>query len=261
MKTAMIFGAGMMGHAVSRLLGTDYKLLGWLDNSNPEAFKPKKVMELKPDCVVLGVLDAERSGQMRAQLESLGYGGEIISPDALNTFDPRVGVMRLLAHQAPEGAVAELGVYKGEFARAVCDAFPGRELHLFDTFEGFDERDSAELETKGRKMDFSDTSSEAVQKLIPAAVIHKGWFPDSFAGCEDLRFAFVSLDPDLYTPTSAGLKLFWPRLNRGGAIMIHDCYSSQFPGVRKAVDEFCREEGIFPVPAADLHGSAILMKY
>lgn len=41
-------------------------------------------------------------------------------------------------------------------------------------------------------------------------------------GIED-SFCFVSLDMDLYKPTYEGLHYFYPRLNHGGYIFIHDC--------------------------------------
>lgn len=263
MKTVMIFGAGMAGRAIARLLGVEYELLGFLDNLavGEGIYRPEKVLELNPECVILGALDSDRPLEMWAQLMGMGYKGNIIRPNALNIFDPRTATMRLLAMNAPKGEVAELGVFRGNFAYAISKAFPGRPLHLFDTFEGFDERDmEQEEEEHGHHEDFADTSAEGVQKRIPAAVIHKGWFPDTFRGCEELRFAFVSLDADLYAPTRSGLELFWPRLNRGGSIMVHDYVSTQFPEVKRAVDEFCAGEGIIPVPVADLHGSVILMK-
>lgn len=53
--------------------------------------------------------------------------------------------------------------------------------------------------------------------------LHKGWFPDTFAGCEGRSFAFVSIGAaDLYAPTAAALPLFWDRLSPGGALLIHD---------------------------------------
>ncbi len=39
-----------------------------------------------------------------------------------------------------EGSVAECGVYKGKFSKKINECFPDRNLYLFDTFEGFDER-------------------------------------------------------------------------------------------------------------------------
>ena len=77
---------------------------------------------------------------------------------------------------------------------------------------------------------------------------------------EPACFAFVSIDADLYAPTAAALPLFWERLSPGGALMIHDVYSTQFGGVRHAVDEFCAENDLLPMPVCDLHGSAVIRK-
>ena len=42
--------------------------------------------------------------------------------------------------------------------------------------------------------------------------------------------------------------------------MIHDVYSTQFASVRHAVDEFCVENDLLPMPVCDLHGSAVIRK-
>ena len=36
-----------------------------------------------------------------------------------------------------QGAVAELGVFRGDYAKLINRAFPDRKLYLFDSFEGF----------------------------------------------------------------------------------------------------------------------------
>jgi len=59
------------------------------------------------------------------------------------------------------GNVAELGVYKGNFAAKINQLFPNRKLYLFDTFKGFDNRNiQSELKNNfsNGKQDFSDTS-------------------------------------------------------------------------------------------------------
>ena len=73
-------------------------------------------------------------------------------------------------------------------------------------------------------------------------------------------YALVSLDPDLYRPAADGLRFFWDRLSIGGVILIHDYTSFQYPGIRRAVDEFCDREGLTVIPLPDLHGTAILLK-
>ena len=105
--------------------------------------------------------------------------------------------------------------------------------------------------SRARTGDFSSTDVDSVLRIMPdpaRTVIHKGWFPDTFADITDADFCFVSLDADLYAPTAAAL------------LLIHDVYSTQFSGCKKAVDEFCQKNHLFADPVCDLHGSAILRK-
>jgi O-methyltransferase len=54
----------------------------------------------------------------------------------------RLAALELCASEIAEkslvGAVAEVGVYRGEFASYLDAVFADRTLYLFDTFEGFD---------------------------------------------------------------------------------------------------------------------------
>lgn len=164
-----------------------------------------------------------------------------------------------------EGNVAELGVYKGKFARYINSYFPNRKLYLFDTFSGFDAQDvqkeKKEAFSSGEQ-DFSDTSVEMVLKEMPfrdRCIPVKGFFPQSAAGIDD-RFVFVSLDTDLYDPIYAGLHYFYPRLVKGGYIFIHDFNNAAYKGARKAVEQFCREQGVSFVPIPDSGGTAVIVK-
>ena len=280
MKKTVLFGAGQTGAMVARLLGSEYIIMCAADNSPDKWGKsiagipivpPEQSLICAPDSYCLCVLDGERETQMRTQLKEMGFSGEIITPSSLGIFDARVGIMRLIAEQINSlgipGDVAELGVYRGDFARLINAAFRERRIHLFDTFEGFAPQDIAVERENGYSNanvgDFGGTAKDAVDKRLfyrDKAVFHKGFFPDTFNACRDLGFAFVSLDADLYSPTAAALPLFWDRLSPGGVIMAHDYNSTQFRGVRKAVDDFCKEQGILPLPICDLHGSAILRK-
>ncbi len=280
MKKTVLFGAGQSGAMIARLMGTDHETVCFADNSpvrqgtalaGVPVLSPEEALGTGPDCVCLCVTDAERSSQMERQIRSLGYEGEILRADTLRTFDARAGVMRLLAEQIREegipGDIAELGVFRGEFAALISRAFPERTFHLFDTFEGFPENDAAlereKFRSRVRAGDFSDTAQEQAAQRLPfpeRAVFHKGYFPDTFAGCEACTFAFVSVDADLYAPTAAALPLFYDRLAPGGVLLIHDVNSTQFAGAGTAVREFCRERGILPMPVCDLHGSAVIRK-
>lgn len=118
-----------------------------------------------------------------------------------------------------QGSIAELGVYKGNSAMILkyyADKY-NRKLFLFDTFEGFDVRDLHGIEEKRPQM-FGDISIDYVRERIGGSAIYrKGYFPESLdKGDFDERFSFVSLDCDLHDPMVAGLKFFYPRMNRGG---------------------------------------------
>src|SRR5580700_1001732 len=76
---------------------------------------------------------------------SLGYLNRKREIDK-NYFDYiRLAALELISYEISKkklvGNVAELGVYKGKFARYINQFFPDRSLYLLDTFEGFDNRD------------------------------------------------------------------------------------------------------------------------
>jgi hypothetical protein len=186
----------------------------------------------------------------------------------------RVIMLRVMLRQVaslPGGDYAELGTYRGISARLILrHMHPDAKLHCFDTFDGFDNKDTrAEtLEVRNRGIDgaFSDTSLRRAEKYIldgkssdDRLCFHKGFFPDTFKGMEKHSWRFVHLDPDLYAPTLEGLKCFYPRLVPGGVILLHDYYSF-FTGVRRAADEYFTPLGIVVIPMVDKAGTGIVIK-
>ena len=162
------------------------------------------------------------------------------------------------------GAVAELGVYRGGFARCINALLPGRTLYLFDTFKGFDAAE-AKGEAAGFVQAHRNTGIEKVMRLMPhpeKVIIRQGLFPASLGGLED-RFALVSLDVDLEESTLAGLRWFYPRLNPGGFLMLHDYNSPRLPGVKRALRRYEAELGqrVPAVPLCDVNGTLVLCKY
>lgn len=282
-KKVIIFGCGQAGSMISKWLGPDCELMGFTDN-NPEKwggsfcghriYSPADAVGKDPELVWIAVLNTEASASIENQLRSAGYEGELLNITAFRRImDLRLSAMRLLAEEIRRrvvpGEVAELGVYQGRFAAEINRLFPERRCFLFDTFEGFAEEDVAtDIAVSGSRAkagDFSDTSVEQVLSRLPypeKAVVCAGRFPDSLKGLNEPlpQFCLVSLDTDLYEPTYQGLKVFYPLLSRGGAILIHDYNSTQFPGVGEAVRRFCEEENIYVMPLSDLHGTAAVMK-
>ena len=187
-----------------------------------------------------------------------------------NYFDyVRLATLELISDEIRKknlkGNVAELGVYKGKFARYINLYFEERKLYLFDTFQGFDERDIHTEKKEGfssGSQNFADTSVESVLSLMPypdKCIPVKGFFPKSAAGIKD-EYVFVSLDADLYEPIYEGLNFFYPSLVKGGYIFVHDFNNDNYPGTRQAVERFCAENNISFVPIPDSAGSAIISK-
>lgn len=53
----------------------------------------------------------------------------------------------------------------------------------------------------------------------------------------DIRFAFVYLDADLYGPTKVGVELLYPRLLKGGIMVIDEYNVEQWPGETSAIHD------------------------
>ena len=82
-------------------------------------------------------------------------------------------------------------------------------------------------------------SLEAVKEYLQGydnLHFHKGLFPKSAEGLEDMPYAFAHFDVDLYESTRACLEYFYPRMISGGVIVSHDY--SLLAGVEKAFQEF-----------------------
>lgn len=283
MKTIIILGAGQFGRTARLLLNTSHlRLLAYGDNNTRlwntvldqvPVCSVEQAVAMEPELALIGVTDRARTEALREQALAAGFHGDfLLLGDLYTQFDIRSATLfrlaeRILQTQVP-GAVAELGVYKGELAWKLNALFPDRPLYLFDTFEGFDARDIAAEASSGYSRaaegDFSDTSAEAVLARLShpeQAIIRKGFFPDTAAGLSDVRYAFVSLDADLYAPILAGLEYFYPRLNPGGVILLHDYNNTRFRGAGQAAAAYEAAHQRLPlVPLCDLHGTAVILR-
>ena len=219
---------------------------------------PRSTWHKKEFAEMTGGYFPQGDGASRALSELESW--DIVRQNMLTLF------LRTIVANRIEGEFAELGVYRGNTARLMHKYAPERKLHLFDTFEGFSERGaSAEKRQTGdavSESQFSNTSVEGVKEFIdPNAnvTIYKGYFPDSAPSeLAKRRFSFVHLDADLYEPTLAGLDYFYPKMNAGGFIIVHD-YNA-WSGARRATDAFFKDKKEKPVPMPDKSGSALIIK-
>ena len=177
------------------------------------------------------------------------------------------------------GDIAEAGVDYGDCSWVINGSYPDRTFYLYDTFAGFDERDVETEKNNGftseaffesanyfKRSSFrtADDQVAYVRQRLPypeKAVFRKGYFPETAVSETEKRFAFVSLDMDLYAPILSGIDFFYPRLNRGGYIMIHDYNHSEFKGIKRAIEECEEKFGAIPkFPLPDQGGTIVLTK-
>ena len=172
----------------------------------------------------------------------------------------RILVGQLERTQHLDGLVAECGCFQGLSSFVMCSrlrrdrpSFDGTGYEIYDSFQGLSELGPADLAPlDAQHAPPSDAmhagrfaaSLEEVRRALagfPGITYFPGWIPGTFDSARDKRYRFVHVDVDLYEPTLASFAYFWPRLMPGGVIV---CDDYDWPGARRAVEEFCRDAGV-----------------
>lgn len=165
---------------------------------------------------------------------------------------------------ALDGAVAECGCYVGVSAWFMASVMNGADFYLFDSFEGLSEPSLADRAPEGlpqwKKGDLAATEGELRRNLDGFDNIHvfKGWIPERFQEVIGVDFKLVHVDVDLYQPTLDSLAFFYPRLVRGGVIVLDDYGFSNCPGAFDAANHFMQDK-----PEAIIHlttGQGVIVK-
>lgn len=278
---AVIFGAGHYGRVLTQGLKKYYgvTIIAICDNNAAkwgeyvdgiQVIAPEQLQEYDFDKIFICIRRWNLFRAVEAQLEEMNISREKIVimqrstewQEAFLEFDFfRKNWIRYFADYTREiglkGSVAECGVYYGETAMFINKYWKDRTLYLCDTFEGFVDQEVMEEEKnfkafKAGSFTYSSFKAETSELIIdtvrarmlyPEKVkVYQGRFPDSICGVED-EFSFVNLDMDLYQPQLEGLRYFWNKMEKGGAILLHDYFHPELPGVKAAVADFEKEIG------------------
>ncbi|MCL2023443.1 MAG: hypothetical protein FWG82_03635 [Oscillospiraceae bacterium] len=270
----LVFGAGAGAASLLPFIERDYHITAFLDNDeskwnssiegipvcNPEIIH-------KADYQKIVLASSKQMENIISQLLDMGVSfGDIDWKLACLAALPRILFLEKLGEmlKGTQGATAEAGVFQGDFAKEINRVFRDRTLYLFDSFTGFHVQDLEDEVTQGFSLKepglFSQTSEELVLEKMPypeKCVVKKGYFPDTAWGLEE-KFAFVSLDLDLYKPTLGGLEYFYPRMSKNGVIVIHDYFSEEYKGVKEAVGRFWLSHPELKIlPVGDLFSAAV----
>ena len=128
----------------------------------------------------------------------------------------------------------EFGVYKGASVNDLSKYV--KKIYAFDSFEGLKEDMLGNTEAIG-----TFNLNKQIPNLNKNVVPVVGWIQDTldnFLEKENPKINFVHIDVDLYQPTLDSLEFFYPRLKKGGIIIVDDYGYTQFPGAKKCIDEF-----------------------
>lgn len=279
-KRVLIFGAGGFGREILSEVQQIYFVVGFLDNDQKRWGKKvdgvsiigsvEQLEKVDFDEIILGTMALS----IVDQLVECGVPREKININYISLrINARINYLRDFAEinqdRAGNYCVAEGGVFQGEFSKIINEVFPYSKLLLFDTFEGFCERDIATENERGfsqtEQGHFGFTSEEIVLKKMKYkqnVEIYKGIFPNTLVNVDsNNQYIFVNLDFDLYNPTLAGLEYFWPRMVRGGVILIHDYYHPIYKAIPNAISDFEDKNKIkiLKMPIGD-HCSMALIK-
>lgn len=257
---------------------------------NVTIYSPQRLADMDYEKIFVCVYKESPRNEIKMQLEEMGIPTEKVVfmltsseyMDAYLEIDPvRKNWIKAFAEYTKEigmlGSVAECGVFYGDTAMFINKYWPDRTLHLFDTFEGFSDRDvvhdidSYPAFAKGSFASagkFKAGTPESMIEVVKSRMcypdnlkIHKGYFPECAGIIED-SFCFVNLDMDLYQPQLEGLRYFWNKMEPGGIILLHDYYHPMLPGVKKAVIDFEKELGdmLLKFPIGDYCSIAVIKR-
>ena len=177
-----------------------------------------------------------------------------------------VNAVRYIVKSQIQGAIVECGVWKGGSmmlaAKTLLSIGDGeRELFLFDTFEGMPKPGTCDVKISGSTIalekykvsKISETTSnwcyaslEEVTKNMFSVPYNrdkmhfiKGKVEETIPLQSPQQIALLRLDTDWYESTLHELKYLFPRLAKGGILIIDD-YGAWL-GARKAVDEYFQQ--------------------
>lgn len=174
--------------------------------------------------------------------------------------------VRHVVRQNVEGDIVECGVWRGGSMAAVARTLVSlgdfeRSLYLFDTFEGMPPPGALDVNFEGEVAedlyrerngrgggsDWCRASEETVARVMAAcgydeSKIHlvKGRVEETIPSKAPERIAILRLDTDWYESTLHELEHLFPRLSRGGVVIIDDY--GHWRGARRATDEFFARE-------------------
>jgi hypothetical protein len=171
-----------------------------------------------------------------------------------------VHAVRHVVRNRIAGDMVECGVWKGGSVMAMALTLlqlgeRDRSLYLFDTFSGMTAPSDVDVDYQGQqaRVILDAVRCEASQQEVEKAVLSTGYdrekihfvpgrVEETIPDQAPSSIALLRLDTDWYESTQHELQHLFPRLSRGGVIIIDDY--GHWRGARQAVDEYIAQHQI-----------------
>lgn len=160
------------------------------------------------------------------------------------------------------GDLVECGIAMGSGIVAMKRQCPTKKVWGYDSFQGIHLAGPNDTEQPG----LGEITHQSKELLISSgATVHpksqvveilaqyrykeedfilvEGWVQETLPVIKPKKIAFLRLDMDLYDPTLCALQHLWPRLSKGGILLIDDWNLS---GVVKACEDYFNSIGLKP---------------
>lgn len=155
-----------------------------------------------------------------------------------------------------EGDFIETGAWRGGatiFMRALLKdhGVTDRKVWVADSFEGLpaptfegDGWDLSGVEMLKVTVDRVKENFAKFGLLDDQVQFLKGWFCDTLPNAPIEKLAILRLDGDMYVSTMDSLKSLYPKVSKGGFVIVDDYYS--WPACQKAVADYLESCGLNP---------------
>lgn len=163
-----------------------------------------------------------------------------------------------------EGDFVECGIAMGSGIAIMKRTCPHKTVWGYDSFQGIHMAGPDDTEQPGIGAITHDTSGELL--VSSGVTVHpreqvntilfeylkfkeedfilvEGWVQDTLPKIKPKKIALLRLDMDLHDPTLVALEHLWPRLTKGGCLIVDD---GNLAGVVKACEKYFKKIGYVP---------------
>ena len=195
-----------------------------------------------------GLSTVHNTGFIKEQRFKQAYDAGL-KQEKLNFIHWRMHVLTWAAEYAIklQGDFVECGVNRGFFSTTVMTYIdfksrPDRKFYLFDTFSGLVPEQIKVTDKAAHRRLYPDCYEFVVDSFLSYSnvVIVKGVVPETLSTVEINKVAYLSIDMNCAEPEVAALKYFWPKIVKGGIVVLDDYAYSGYQAQKDRADEFAR---------------------